>query len=207
MMKASHHIVIYNFFKIYTRWKIRRSFHTVEVNRTFTDKDLPVLLIMNHMSWWDGFWALYLNMKLFHRKFHFMMLESQLRRYPFFNKCGGYSVNKHTRSIIETLDYTVELLSENKNLVLLFPQGEIESLYTHSLHFEPGIEYILKKLNRKIQVVFVANLVDYFSNPRPTLYVYLKEYTSDSMSVEDIQSDYNAFYSQCIMENLKKANG
>jgi 1-acyl-sn-glycerol-3-phosphate acyltransferase len=206
MMKASHHIVVYNFFKVYTLWKIRRSFHAVEVNGTIANKDLPVLLIMNHMSWWDGFWALYLNMKLFHRKFHFMMLEEQLRKYSFFNKCGGYSVSKHTRSIVETLEYTVELLSDNKNLVLLFPQGKIESLYSKSYIFEPGIEYILKKLNQPVQLVFVANLVEYLSNPRPTLFVYLKECTSVSRSVEDIQSDYTAFYNQCLMENLKKAS-
>ncbi len=84
--KATHHQVIYPFFQMYTRWKIWRNFHGVIITGEYHEKDLPILLITNHISWWDGFWADYINMKLFHRKFYFMMLEEQLLKHMFFNK-------------------------------------------------------------------------------------------------------------------------
>ena len=77
--KASHHRVIYPFLQLYSLWKIKINFHRVFVSGDFEEKGLPVLLISNHISWWDGFWVVYLNIKLFHRKFYFMMLEEELR--------------------------------------------------------------------------------------------------------------------------------
>ena len=127
--RATHHFLIHPFFRFYSVWKTRRKFHKVYLNGTFTDKNLPVLLVSNHFSWWDGFWAVYLNEKIFHRIFHFMMLEEQLKSHMFLNKTGGYSIKKGSRSIIETIDYTAQLLSDRKNLVLIFPQGEISSMH------------------------------------------------------------------------------
>ncbi len=204
--RAKHHFFLYPFFQYYTLWKIRRNFHNVDITGNFNEKGFPVLLISNHFSWWDGFWADYLNQKLFHRKFYFMMLEEQLKQHMFFNKTGGYSIKKHSRTVIETLDYTVELLMDKNNLVLLFPQGKIQSLYTSRISFEKGIDYIIKKVPVKVHLIFLVNLVDYFSNPKPGIYMYLKEYDGNIYTTEELEKEYNSFYSACIAENQKKAD-
>lgn len=203
--RAKHHFFLYPFFQYYTLWKISRNFHKVDIKGKFNEKGFPVLLISNHFSWWDGFWADYLNQKLFHRKFYFMMLEEQLKQHMFFNKTGGYSIKKHSRTVIETLDYTARLLADKNNLVLLFPQGEIQSLYTFPIIFEKGIEYIMKKVHGKIHLIFLVNLVDYFSNSKPVIYMYLKEYNGNNYSTEELEKEYNSFYSVCISDNQKKA--
>jgi 1-acyl-sn-glycerol-3-phosphate acyltransferase len=202
--RATHNFIIYPFFIQYSILKIRKNFHKVFIKGEFREKSLPLLLLSNHISWWDGFWAVYLNMKLFHRKFYFMMLEEQLKKHMFFNRAGGYSVKKGSKSIIETLDYTVSLLADPKNLVLLFPQGKIESLYTDTIRFETGIEYIIKRLNTDIQIIFLVNLVDYFSNPKPGLYMFIKEYEGKIFTTEKMQEEYNRFYCDCISENRLK---
>ncbi len=161
-------------------------------------KNLPVLLISNHISWWDGFWAMYINLKVLHRKFHFMMLEEQLLKFRFFNYTGGFSVNKKSRSIIETLNYTTELLSDKENMVLVFPQGEIQSQHNQSFHFEKGLERILKDKRDKIQIVFLANLVDYFSNRKPGIYFHLQENNNIVNDMADLQQQYNLFYVQSV---------
>jgi 1-acyl-sn-glycerol-3-phosphate acyltransferase len=139
IIKAKHHFVIYPFFKFYAVYKIWRHFDRVFINGDYQEKNLPLLLISNHVSWWDGFWAMYLNMRLLHRKFYFMMLEEQLKKFSFFINTGGYSVKKGNRSIIESINYTIELLTDSKNLVLMFPQGKITSVYDRSIKFEKGI--------------------------------------------------------------------
>jgi 1-acyl-sn-glycerol-3-phosphate acyltransferase len=170
----------------------------------FQEKNLPILIICNHVSWWDGIWVMYLNTKLLKRKFHFMMLEEEIKKNKIPNYVGGYSVKKKSRSIIESINYTSELLTDNKNLVLLFPQGKIHSLYTPSIQFEKGFNNILKRISNKVQILFIVNLVDYFSDVKPSLYMYFKEYQNLNIDAEKMQNDFNSFYAECISGNIQK---
>jgi len=88
---------------------------------------------------------------------------------------------------------------------MLFPQGRITSIYDQSFQFEKGLERILKEVNDKVQIIFLANLIDYFSNQKPSLFIYLKEYDNMNTDIEKIQKEYNMFYSGCVAENIKKA--
>ncbi len=206
IIKSKHNYFIYNFIKLYTRYKISRNFHNVYIYGNYCDKKMPVILLSNHVSWWDGFWAMYLNIKLFRRKFHFMMLEDQLRKYSFFKFCGGYSVKKNSRSIIESLDHSIDILSEQNNLLLLFPQGQINSLYKSYFKFERGIEKILTAVREEVQVIFVVNMVDYFSASRPALYMYFKEYEDSFTETGKIEQAYNVFYTGCVAEQNSRTD-
>jgi 1-acyl-sn-glycerol-3-phosphate acyltransferase len=203
--KSKHHPFYYTCFRLfYAKWKINRHFHTVNILGNFQEKNLPILIIANHVSWWDGIWVMLLNIRLLKRRFHFMMLNEQMKKLKVFNYVGGYSVQKKSKSIMESLRYTIELLSNNKNMVLLFPQGEIQSLYTSSIQFERGIDYILKRTNGYIQVLFLVNMIDYFSNTKPTLYMYMQEYHSVGFIPGKAQMDYDLFYAQCMREQSNK---
>jgi hypothetical protein len=90
--------------------------------------------------------------------------------------------------------------------VLLFPQGEIKSVYTQKIKFEKGLERILKDNSGKIQVLFLANLIDYFSEEKPTLYMYYREFAAHEPSMEEVENEFNQFYSGCITENLNKSD-
>jgi 1-acyl-sn-glycerol-3-phosphate acyltransferase len=206
IIKAKHHWFNYTIFKIYAVYKIRRNFNKAIINGDYHDNGLPVLLLSNHLSWWDGFWAMYVNLKLLKRRFHFMMLEEQLKRYSFFIHVGGYSVKNRARSLVESINYTAELLCDNRNMVLLFPQGRITSIYDQTFIFGKGVEYILRKVEGKVQIIFMANLVDYFSNEKPSLFIYLKEYKPSEYKTEKIQEEYNRFYSECITVNINKSD-
>jgi 1-acyl-sn-glycerol-3-phosphate acyltransferase len=203
ILRTTHNFFVYNFFQFYSVWKTKRNFHKVYVNGHFDDKGLSVLVISNHFSWWDGFWVVYLNYKLFHRVFNFMMLEEELKKRMFFTKTGGFSIKRGSRSVIETIEYTAELLSDKRNMVLLFPQGEIMSMHAASMRFEKGVEYIIKKTDGKIHLIFLVNLIDYFSSQKPGLYMYFREYTGVDFSTEKLEKEFNLFYTECISENLK----
>ena len=132
-----------------------------------------------------------------------MMIEEQLRKYSFFNYIGGFSIRKRSKSSVETIQYTVQLLSNSGNLVLIFPQGEIQSMYRMNFEFESGLEHILKRCTNLIHIVFLANLVDYFSNPKPVIYSYILEYSESDFSIATIQNKYNEFYKQCAEMQIK----
>lgn len=205
MLKAKHNMIIYPFFQYYNNFILKKHFKAIRFVGEIDDRNLPILLISNHISWWDGFWHEYFNRKYFNRKYHFMMLEEQLRKHWFLNYCGGFSVRKKSRSIIESINYTVELLQNKRNMVLIFPQGEIQSMQNQTIVFENGIEHILRKIENRIQICFVVNLVDYFSDPKPTDYFYFQEYNESSFEVCSLQKSFNNFYFQCIekQKNIK----
>jgi 1-acyl-sn-glycerol-3-phosphate acyltransferase len=205
VLKARHHFLIYPFFRFYAGWIIHRHFGLVELKNEFDDRDLPVLLLSNHVSWWDGFFAMYLNVKVLRRKFYFMMLEEQLKKFYFFNKTGGFSIRKKSRGVVESINYTAELLRDQGNMVLLFPQGKIESIYKTSFQFESGIGRIVEKADCRIHILFMANLIDYFSNKKPGLYIYVSEYQYEKFDTKSIQDAYNLFYARCISENFLKS--
>jgi 1-acyl-sn-glycerol-3-phosphate acyltransferase len=202
ILKAKHNFIIYPFFKWYAGFVIKRHNSTVKIIGEFTDRNLPVLLISNHISWWDGFWAMYINQNVLHRKFHFMMLEEQLRKYWFFNFTGGFSVNKSTKSIVDTLNYTSGLLTDKENMVLIFPQGEIQSLHNQNIQFEKGVERILRNKENAVQVVFLVNLIDYFSNPKPGIYFHIREYTEGAFDLKSIQQNYTEFYADSVGKQM-----
>lgn len=204
MLKSRHHFIVYPFFQHYTRYLLRTRYHTVSIENHFADNGNAVLLIGNHVGWWDGFWAMYLNLKVLKRKFHFMMLEAQLMRYRFFNYTGAFSVDKGSRSVVESIRYASDLLNDSKNMLLMYPQGRLHSMYEHHFQFEKGIERMLKNRERKVQVVFSANLVDCFTEPKPSLSIYTENYEG-AFTVEALEHAYNDFYTRCLEKQFAKA--
>lgn len=201
IMKASHNVFLYPFFRFYSTLRIRAAFREIRIEGEVTDRGLPVLVLANHFSWWDGFWIMQMNEKLFKRKFYFMMLEQQLRRLWVFNKTGGYSVRKGSRSIIESISYTITLLEDSDNMVLIFPQGRIESMHRNDFVFEKGAIRIADQA-KKVQILFVVNLVEYFSHSRPTLFMFLAEYNNENPG--GIEKAYNEFWHSTMKRHLER---
>lgn len=194
MIEAKHNYFYYLFFKFYTNFKIKRHFEKVSLQGNFTDRGKPILILANHQSWWDGFWLNFFNERITRRKLYFMMLEEQLLKHKFFNNIGGFSVKKNSKDAVHSLNYTIKLLENPDNAVVLFPQGEIQSLHTDFVHFEKGISRIISKCN-DIQTLFVCNFIEYFSNPKPSLFIYYKEWLSNNL--HSIETEYNDFYKSC----------
>lgn len=180
---------------------IRWHFRQVSIHGNFQDKGLPVLLIGNHFSWWDGFIANLLNIRIFHRKFHIMMLEEQLSARMFLNKAGAFSIKKGSRSVMESIQYTVELLGRKENLVVLYPQGEFESIYKIPVSFENGVSVIISGLKNEYQLIFYVALVDYFAHRKPSLRIYISEVPAGpALDKQMLESAYNEFLSACILQ-------
>jgi len=129
-----------------------------------------------------------------------MMLEEELKRHIYFNYSGGYSIRKNSKDLLESLDYTAELLKKNENLVLFFPQGRIESQYKIQIKFQSGLKRIFKKLENPISIIFQANFVEYLNHKKPTLYVYFQEYHPEYLNLDLVERDYNLFFERCLIK-------
>ena len=185
---------------VYTKIALILFFRNVRfIGEVKTDNNLSILMIANHFSWWDGFFQLQLNLNFFKKKYHFMMLEKQMRKYSILRKIGASSIEKGSRSILDSLKYLVEVIQNPENLFLFFPEGKIKSIYTEEFKFEKGaINYILKKVTFDFQFVFNVNLIDYSSFKRPEVSVYYKTHKINSnTTATEIEKDYNDFVKEC----------
>lgn len=198
MIKEKHNRAYITFFDLYSTRLIKRHFRCIRLIGELTERNLPVLMIANHFSWWDGFLQYRINKEKLGRRFHVMMLEEQLRRHPFLRHVGAFSIQKKSRDIVKSLKHCVDILQEPANMLLLFPQGEIQTMHTRQFIFEKGLEFILARVD-KLHIVFNLNLIDYFSYKKPELSIYFEDYLPiKNIKLIDIQNAYNEFAERCI---------
>jgi 1-acyl-sn-glycerol-3-phosphate acyltransferase len=178
----------------YIRLIIRQDFREIQTYGNIqTSDNQSILLLANHFSWWDGFFAYDLNRRIFCKRFHVMMLEKQLIKNAFLRSAGAFSVRKNSRQVLESLSYCQKVLSEPKNLLLLFPQGEIQLSHTQKVHFQKGVFRLLENLEAPVQIIFLVNVVEYGSHRKPTLHTHLQTFSGDTTQ---IASAYQQFYSR-----------
>ena len=121
------------------------------------------------------------------------MLEEQLEKRMFLNKAGAFSIRRGSRSAIDSIKYSAEILKDRDNLLCLFPQGEIQTHYKFPVRFEKGWFKIIERLENPVRIVFLANIIDYFSNRKPSLFQYVKDFdgTSGNSSPGVIEEAFN----------------
>lgn len=195
MIKCSHNPIAVGFFDWYLQKILKSDFHKIRYDQDFPfDPNKSVLFIGNHFSWWDGFFTYYLKIKLFKKDFNVMMLEDELRKRILFSYAGVYSIKRKSDTVQESLDYTCELLENPKNLVLMFPQGKIESFHLEKVKFEKGLTYVLENA-KNFQLVYSCVLTDYFSRRKPVANIYLKQVPLDkTYTIEELEELYNQHY-------------
>jgi 1-acyl-sn-glycerol-3-phosphate acyltransferase len=205
MIEAKQNKTYLGFISWYSRKRMQWHFREIRLEGEIKSPDAPLLVISNHFSWWDGFFVQYLNQKKFGKNFYFMMLEEQLRQRMFLNQCGGFSVSTNPRELLKSVMHAASLLEDNNNMVLIFPQGRIETKYRYPFVFSRGIEEIMKRTRPGVGLVFIANLIDYFSHARPGLTIYYKQQDlGEQPGIAAIQDAYNTFFSDCV-ENQKES--
>lgn len=172
MIKANH--------KKYARWLfipymnnlLRKNFSHFYLVNDFPEipGDQGLIITPNHISWWDGFFAEYLFNKTMDRKLHIMMLEDQLKRYWFFKKLGAYSINPASpRSIIETANYTKQIVGKPENFVVTYPQGEIESFEKRPLTLKQGLNFFMKGIESDFLLLPVGFKIHYYNEKYPSI--------------------------------------
>ena len=197
MIPARHHPLIDRFFNWYLRKILKKDFQAIEVIGHWPNNLSSILVIGNHVSWWDGFWVYYLNKRFLNKRLYVMMLEEQLKPRMFLTRIGGFSIHPGTRSVIESIDYAAEKLKQPGNLVVMYPQGKIASFSAGVLQFQKGLEKVVKKSGIQ-QICFYVALTDYFSQRKPTLTFYLGVHTLTDASTQSIEQAFRLFYQKAV---------
>lgn len=204
MIKAEKHWFLTPFLRVYIRYILFRNFGRLNLHKCSEVSDNTKIAIANHISWWDGFWALYLCNRALKRKLYVMMLEGQLQKNMILRFGGAFSIKKSSRGVLESLNYAIGLTHEQDSLVLMFPQGKLKSIYNNEFVFEPGIAYLLTK-SEAHSVLFVVSLPEFGADKKPYVNIFYKQHTLESYATDAIAEAYKAFYMECMAETIKSA--
>ena len=176
MIKAKHTYWADKVFQPYVMWLFKKHFHAVHLLGQIPDPpvDLPLLIVPNHSTWWDGFFLYLLNKRLFGRPAYLMMLEEQLVKYRFFAKIGAYSVDpKSPKSVLASLNYSLSLLqqqSQPKPLLCLLPQGELQPWGLRPLNYKRGVEWLLQKYVAPVSLLPLGIRAELLGEQRPQVF-------------------------------------
>lgn len=170
MIKAERNKLALFVFDIYLDRLLKKYFQDFVLVNQFPSikSDKSLIVAPNHFSWWDGFFVYYSMKKLTGKNIFIMMLEEQLKRYRFFQKVGCFSTNPNNKqSTVTTLKYTLELLNNPDNCVVIFPQGEIEPFDKYQLSYNKGIEFLAKHTTDEFDILPIANKIYYTNQKLP----------------------------------------
>jgi len=174
MIKAEHKYwarVLYDF---YIKRLLRSNFQNFYLTNNYPNipDNEGLIITPNHFSWWDGFFADYAIKPFCKRKLFIMMLEEQLETYWFFKNIGAFSINqKNPKSILTTFNYTIETISNSKNVLIFYPQGEIEEYGKRPLVVKDGLKVLISMSHFPVNILPAAFKIKYGSNKKPDVLV------------------------------------
>jgi len=116
---------------------------------THPPRGLPLLLVANHVSWWDGFILREVQQKVRPGgALHIVMLEEELRKRPFLRRLGGVGLTPGSPASLRALlrDLTTQRETEPTLSVLFFPQGRIWPSHRRPLGFRGGVRLLGRAL-------------------------------------------------------------
>lgn len=192
------------FYRIESGLIFPRKFNKINVNEIELLPDHSVLLLQNHFSWWDGFLGSYLAYQYLHKSYHVMVQEDQLKKHWYFKYKGAFSIKKQSREMRESIDYAAHLLEDSSNMVLVFPQGRLQSMHTDDIEIQKGTLRLIESVKGKCQVIYSAVSVEYLESFKPTVTFDLLDCgTAQRIETRDLATKISAFHAGALRRGIR----
>ncbi|MGD9487363.1 MAG: lysophospholipid acyltransferase family protein [Calditrichaceae bacterium] len=174
MIRAKHSIWADKLFEKYLNRLLKNHFYSINVLSEYPviKTDLPLIIIPNHSTWWDGFLIYHLNKRIFGRRMFVMMEEKQLKKFPFFSKLGAFGVNaKSVKSILKSLKYANSILKNAESMLCVFPQGVLERWHKRPVKYKRGIEKIVESMEGDSVLLPLGIRAEFTGEQRPEIFL------------------------------------
>jgi len=191
-------------------WFFRKRFDKIKIiNEVDIKPGHSYILMCNHFGFADGFFAYYLCLHFINKKqplkrIYTMSVKKQMEKNWWLRYCGSFSVEPGKRSVNESLDYAAERLNEPGNILLYFPQQDLESLYIRHIDFKDGIYEIITRTKGDCQLIWSSNLLEYFESTKPSAYLNLLDCgTNRDFEFAVLKQKVNAHHLQSMKNNVR----
>lgn len=190
-------------------WFLRRRFNKLIINPIQLNPNHSYLLMCNHFSFLDGMLAFHLCRKsgLMHADFkglYFMLLKKQMEMKPWLKYLGGFSVDPGKGTIGRSLNYAAEVLSTPGNILLMFPQGNLESIHVRNIEIKEGINAIVPNIKGNCQLIWCSTIIEFFESLQPSAYFNLLDCgTQQDFDFDEIKHKINTFHKAALNKHIR----
>jgi hypothetical protein len=144
-------------FARYCGYYLRRHFHRLyllEPSPLTELEGVPVLICLNHPSWWDPLIAVYLSQHLFASRRHYGPIDSTaMGKYKFFERLGFFPVTPETREgAFRFLQIGRAALSTADCALWVTAQGHFEDVRVRPTRFQSGVGHLARTSSRFVML-------------------------------------------------------
>lgn len=190
-------------------WFVSKRFNKLKINPIAIHPNKSYILMCNHLGFWDGFWACYLAYYAIHKEnnlngFYMMVLKKQIQKNPWIKYFGAFSIVPHSKTSTESLTYAAEILNTPGNLLIIFPQGNLESQHVRHIEMKDGIKTIMSIVKGSCQLIWSSNLTEYFESLKPSVYFHMLDCgTEADFDFEALKSKINHHHKDAIKKQFR----
>lgn len=157
-------------FELYSRSYLRRHFHSVRLLRSGAPQECagsPLVIYLNHSSWWDPLFCLLLAKRFFSERKSFAPIEAEaLRRYRFLGKLGFFPVENSSAGALKFLRKSEGILARADSALWITPQGKFVDHRVRPPQFERGLHRLMQR-NERATFVPLAIEIAYWEERLP----------------------------------------
>ena len=141
-------------FELYVRFYLRRNFHRLHLLQLtpFEQQiqDYPLLICLNHPSWWDPLIAVHLSQRYFALRRQYAPIASKgLAKYRFFERLGFFGIDPSTRAgAARFLRLGQAVLKRSDGVFWVTPQGKFSDVRSRPVIIESGVGHLAHRLGR-----------------------------------------------------------
>lgn len=153
-------------FDVYLQFFIKRHFHAVRLAGAEHwpgspveggSSDLPLVVCLNHPSWWDPLTAIVLSRYLERDADHYAPIDAlAMERYGVLQSLGLFAVEQGTRKgAVQFLRSATAVLGAKRSVLWVTPQGGFTDVRARPVSFRAGLDALLRRMPR-VQVLPLA---------------------------------------------------
>jgi hypothetical protein len=190
-------------------WFFRRRFNKMIITPVQIKPNHSYVLMCNHFGFLDGFFAHYLCINLVNKQqklkgIYAMSVKKQMEKNWWLKYTGSFSVDPGKRSVAQTLEYAAQILSEPGNILLYYPQGNLESAHVRHIEFKDGIYEIVKRIKGDCQLLWSSNILDYFESTKPSTWFNVMDCgTNHNFNFNVLKQQVNHHHLLSIKKNIR----
>ncbi len=141
-------------FRWYTKRYLKKNFNAIRLSKSSAPlpdfSGLPVLVVMNHSSWWDLLIGTFLSEYLPKYQHYIPMDEKMLPKYRILSKMGFFGVSSTPRGAAVFLRRGRAIFSEPYRALWVTAQGEFVDPRVRPIVLRSGVGYFASKLEKAL---------------------------------------------------------
>lgn len=161
-----------SFFRLYLVWYVRRHFHGLRIaNASRFPPSSPLIVFLNHPSWWDPITTLFLSHHLRPDADHYGPMDAKaLERYGLFRSMGAFPVAQGRAGGVAQFLGSARLVLARGGVLWMTPEGQFADNRSRPLTFKSGLSHLVSQLGR-VTLLPIAVEYTYWDERLPEILV------------------------------------